>query len=68
MVHVNIWSQEIESGVSVSYKGRRGAPRYCHEVEILFSSGNAVSFWAKDLKSLEDTFKLALKVVQEQAA
>jgi hypothetical protein len=66
MIHVNVWSQEIESGVSVSYKGCRNAPRYCHELEIQFGTGNAVSLWGRDLQSIRDTLALALAKVDEQ--
>lgn len=65
MIHVNVWSQELESGVIVSYKGCRNAPRYCHELEIAFGTGNAVSFWGVNLKQIRDTFALALARVDE---
>ena len=68
MVHVNVWSQELESGVVVSYKGCRNAPRYCHELEIAFATGNAVSFWGTNLKAIKDMLELALARVNEVAA
>jgi len=68
MVHVNIWSQELESGVVVAYKGCRNAPRYCHELEVGFGSGNAVSFWGTNLQSIRDMLALALKTADEQIA
>lgn len=65
MIHVNVWSQELESGVIVSYKGCRNAPRYCHELEIAFGTGNAVSFWGVNLQQIRDTLALALARVDE---
>lgn len=66
MVHINLWSQEIESGVIVSYKGCRKTPRYCHELEIAFGTGNAVSFWGTNLKVIRDTLAEALTKIDEQ--
>jgi hypothetical protein len=64
MIHVNVWSQSLDSGVSVAYKGRRKAPRYCHELEIAFADGNAISIWGVNAKKLKDMARLITEAVE----
>lgn len=63
-MHVNVYSEDLESGIASTDCGKtksRDGRKFCF-IKVTFKTGNAISFFASDEKSIEQLVNKLLSV------